>query len=107
MKFCHTRKKDVYIYKLNFFILYILLILNIQLHDIYLNYKLNLFDINHDSIFSILEQTKEQQKYFSLVINDSGRNLVFIWGLIFAAISTILLYLIKSIVRWLKPITHR
>jgi hypothetical protein len=97
VRYCHVKKQRI-LHLSHFFLIYIILIMDVQLYDVYLNYKLNSFDIDHDTFFSFAEQNEEQKKYFDLVINDSGRNLVLIWGAFFSIISTATLYSVISII---------
>jgi len=93
-------KREYVFYALNFFLLYILLIATAVAFDKQIEYQLSQFDTNHDGIFSPAEQTPEQQIYFDLSINDLGRSIVPITGLIDSFISTFLLFLIF---RFLNP----
>lgn len=92
------------VYFVHFFILYILLILDVQFYDIYINSKLASFDLDKDTVFSISEQTEEQKKYFNIVINDTGRNLVFIWGFAFSLISLFVFAFIMFSIKMFKKI---
>jgi len=89
-------------YVLNFVTLYMLLVVGTLLYDKYLDYKVMQFDIDHDSFFSLSEQTPEQQRYMSLVVNDLSRNLMPIWGFIVSLGSTLVLLIITKIVFLIK-----
>ncbi|KIM10142.1 MAG: hypothetical protein KU37_11690 [Sulfuricurvum sp. PC08-66] len=86
----------------HFFILYIMLILDVRFYETYINIKLSSFDIDKDTVFSIIEQTEEQKKYFNIAINDTGRNLVFIWGFVFSFVSTSVFAFILFTIKMLK-----
>ncbi len=45
---------------------------------------LNKYDLNKDGIFSGNEVTEEQKQAMQNLINDTGRNLVFITGFLFS-----------------------
>lgn len=99
--FKHIRKNIIF-YFLNFVLLYILLNVGTFSYDKYLNYKLNQFDLNKDSVFSIEEQTLEQQKYMDMVTSDLGRNFMFIIGGIISIISTFILFLFVVVFKFIK-----
>ncbi len=55
---------------------------------------LNKYDLNKDGIFSGNEVTEEQKQAMQNLINDTGRNLVFITGFLFSlAISSSIYFL--------------
>lgn len=80
------------LYVINFLILYAVLNIGNLAYDYYINYKLAQFDINHDQVFSVLEQTAEQRKYEMLVINDVGRNLMPVTSLFLSFGSSVLFF---------------
>lgn len=65
--------------------------------DLFLEYKLNQFDLNSDSFFSLQEQTDEQKEYMNLFINDTARNLFFITGIFFSFIISGITYILMYI----------
>lgn len=87
-------KKNMLFYLLNFALLYILLNVGTFAYGEYLEYKLNQFDLDKDSIFSKEEQTTEQKKYMAMVVNDVSRTFMFIIGGIISIISTFFLFLV-------------
>lgn len=80
------------LYVLNFILLYALLVFSSYAYGWFLDYKLNQFDLDNDFIFSAAEQTPEQQRYMKLVINDAGRNLIFVLGAFYSFFSTVVLF---------------
>jgi hypothetical protein len=95
--------KKYTLYVVNSFALLVLLNIGSFLNDVYLDYKLYQFDINHDLIFSPEEQTAEQQEYWMRVIGDGGRN-VFrpILTLFVSLVSSILLAFLVDSLEWRK-----
>ena len=91
--------KRYVLYVVNFLVLFALLNTGTLLYDKYLDYKLAQFDINHDSVFSLQEQTPEQQYYMTSSINDVGRNFIPITGLLISLGSTILLFFVDKLLR--------
>lgn len=76
-----TVNKKAFYYVVLFIFIYGALVLGTVTYDQYLVDKLNSFDLNNDTFFSVDEQTPEQQKYMLLVISDIGRNLMPIYAL--------------------------
>jgi hypothetical protein len=74
----HNRSKKIGNIKLTFIgmiMFYIPYNLYYFIYGRYIKYKLSLFDIDGDGIFSVEEQMPEQKIYFNAYINDLGRNL--------------------------------
>ena len=63
----------------------------------YLEYKVNTFDLNGDGFFSGAEITPEQEMYFKQLINDTGRNFAPIFFGIFNVIIFFILIIIGKI----------
>jgi hypothetical protein len=65
----------------------------------YLEYKLNAFDLNKDGVFDFSESTPAQQVLFDRLVNDSGRNLLRVFGFpvlsLFAACAEVCLTLAR------------
>jgi hypothetical protein len=74
---------------------YLLIILGTVLFTILLNLKVNSLDINHDGVFSKSEQTSEQAKYFTLLINDTGRSFIFFTGIFISSIDLVIYSLLR------------
>jgi|JI10StandDraft_1071094.scaffolds.fasta_scaffold1127588_1 hypothetical protein len=90
------KRTEGLLYAYNAVIIYSALAVGMLIYDRYLEYRLNLFDLDGDLIFSPAEQTVEQKYFFDLVTNDGERRIILIAGLIYTAISTIGLFLIVS-----------
>jgi len=69
---------------LNFLIIYIVICISAYTYDLYIDYKLGIFDIDGDGFLSPKEATSEAQKYYDLKVNDLGRNLSFVTGFLTA-----------------------
>jgi hypothetical protein len=69
---------------INFVFVYILFVSGAYCYEIYLEYKLDSFDLNGDGFFTEEENTAEKEKYMFLVINDTGRTFAPFTGLIFS-----------------------
>ena len=69
---------------INFIFVYIFFVLGVYCYEIYLEYRLDSFDLNGDGFFTGEENTPEKEKYMSLVINDTGRTFAPFTGLIFS-----------------------
>ncbi|MFA6172016.1 MAG: hypothetical protein WC715_06240 [Patescibacteria group bacterium] len=93
-------KKKIF-YVLLFLVLYVGLIAQTTIYDHNLKRKLASFDLNNDGVFSLNEQTQEQQKYFNLVIGDAGDNLMPITGLFISFIVTASVYVISKILGYI------
>lgn len=91
-----------------FSLIYTFLIVSTELYDLYLNNMLNQYDLDGDGVFSPSEMTAKQQEVFKKVINDSGRNLVYVTGAIYSAFITGIVMLILYVVkRNYKLLTRR
>lgn len=93
--FKNTSKIKVAI--VNFVAVYILFLLVIYCYDIYLEYRLGLFDLNGDGFFGGAENTPEKEKYMSLVVNDAGRALAPFTGFLFSFLYSLLLLSILKV----------
>jgi len=69
------------IFFVSFILFYIINIMATNIYSEYLEYVLNSFDLDGDTIFSKTEQTPEQIEAMDALINDAGRGLV--WFLSF------------------------
>jgi hypothetical protein len=69
---------------INFVSVYIFFVLGVYCYEIYLEYRLDSFDLNGDGIFTGEENTPEKEKYMSLVINDTFRTFAPFTGLVFS-----------------------
>lgn len=81
----------------NFIMFYALVVFCVYARGVYLEYRLDQFDLDGDSIFSIEEQTREQKEYMEMVVNDVGRNLIVFTGAVYSLVSTIVFYFIVRI----------
>lgn len=86
----------------NFIFVYILFLLAIYCYEIYLEYKLDSFDLNSDGFFTGEENTPEKEKYMSLVVNDTGRTFAPITGLIFSFAYSVIFLLVLKLYRTSK-----
>jgi len=102
IKFCnkklHKKKMLLLFMTVAFFLSYFTLIFFVKFYDVYLNFKLNLYDLNKDGVFSINEQTSEQIIAMNSVVNDTGRNLISLTAIPIS----IIISLLSSILFWLK-----
>lgn len=96
------RRKTIWSYVLDFLIFYFMIIYGVTFYDHFLEYKLNQFDLNGDSFFSIEEQTPEQIKYMDLWVNDLGRNLIYFTGALYSLANTLVLFLLAMAFRLIK-----
>jgi len=93
-------------YALNFIVLYILILYGVWFIDKYLEFKLNQFDLNGDSVFSPDEQTPEQIKAMQAYINDTGVSFAPITGAIYSFIATLILFLSRIMFYLLRKIIN-
>lgn len=92
----------LWLYVLNFVVLYVMIVFGGVFYDWFLEYQLGKFDLNGDSLFSIEEQTPEQIKYMELLVNDLGRNLLPLTGIIYSAAWIFVLSLLVYFSRLLR-----
>ena len=85
---------------INFFSVWISIILIVYLEDVYLTQKLNSFDLDDDGFFGGSEITSEQERYMFLATNDLGRNLAPVTGGFVAFLHTIVFFVWLSIYQW-------
>ncbi|HEY0262406.1 MAG TPA: hypothetical protein VGB95_05230, partial [Chitinophagales bacterium] len=76
---------------------YLLIVGSATYDDIYLQWKVNQYDLNKDGLFSGIETTPELNQAMKDLINDTGRNFSFITGFIFALILSIATYFVSKI----------
>jgi hypothetical protein len=80
---------------------YLLLLALFGAFEWYLEFKLNAFDLNKDGVFDFSESTPAQQELFDRLVNDSGRNLLRVFGfpvlLLFAACTEACLTLVRAL----------
>ena len=73
----------------NFIIVYLILVLGVYLHGLFLEYKVNSFDLDGDGFFSDAEtMAPDFSKYYDKLIGDAGRGLAPFIGLIFSFVYT-------------------
>lgn len=90
---CGSNRQNMrMLYLMNFALLYILIVGSSYGYGLFLEYKLDQFDLDGDSLFSVAEQTPEQQRYMQLLVNDAGRNLAILSGAIYSVLSTAILF---------------
>lgn len=89
-----------------FFVLYLLIVGNATLRDIYYQWNLNRYDLDKDGMFSGKEITPEQSEAMLKLIRDTGRNFSFITGFIFAAIISTIVYISGLIISALSKNKH-
>ena len=87
---------------INFTFIYIVIIGSVWAYDGYLSFMLESFDLDKDGAFSIEEQTADQKRYMELVSNDLGRNLIPYIGLLFAAVHSVVFFLVLLAVRLIR-----
>lgn len=76
---------------------YIFLVVGIQLFNWFLNWRLYSYDLDGNLMFSDREATEAQITYQRSVIQDLGRNLSPVWGLIFSLLASFLAVMLNSI----------
>lgn len=69
---------------IHFISVFIVFLLGIYCYEMYLEYRLDSFDLNGDGFFTGEENTPEKEKYMSLVTNDTGRTFAPFTGLVFS-----------------------
>jgi len=69
---------------ISFISVYIFFVLGVYCYEIYLEYRLDSFDLNGDGFFTGEENTPEKEKYMSLVTNDTGRTFAPFTGLVYS-----------------------
>jgi hypothetical protein len=67
-------------------------------YDLYYQWDLNRYDLDHDGFFGGDEITRDQEEAMNRLINDVGRNLTPIAGLWYSGILAIVFYLVSRIV---------
>lgn len=81
---------------------YFLIVGGATYSDISSELTLQKFDLNGDGFFNGEEITSEQKEAMSKVISDTGRNFLFITGLIFSGTIAIFVFLIGKIIEYLN-----
>jgi len=71
-----------YIFLLITFVTYLIIVMSVSIYDAYLTMNLNSFDINGDGMFTGNEISSQQEEALNYVVNDSGRNMIYITGLV-------------------------
>ena len=93
------KKSRLKIFFVSFCLFYITVVGMNLIYSEYLEYILNIYDLDGDGIFSSIEQTKEQQIAMTSLINDSGRGLIWftalLYSLIYSCFSLLFLFFIK------------
>jgi hypothetical protein len=90
-----------------FFVLYLLIIGNAALRDIYYQWDLNRYDLDKNGMFGGKEITPEQSEAMQKLVSDTGRNFSFITGFIFAAIISTVVYTSVLIISELKKYNNQ
>ena len=89
-----------------FFAFYLLIVGGATYDDIYYQWNLNRYDLDHDGIFSGQEITRESKEAMKRLTNDVGRNFSFITGFICSLILSFVTYcsghLVKFIINQIK-----
>lgn len=83
-----TKKTGAWLFIISFVIMYLLLVVSTSAYDIYIDNKLNSFDLNQDGFFSPEEQTEEQQKWLDLWAGDAGRTFIWITAILLSIVSS-------------------
>ena len=95
--------KKSFFFLILFFSIYLLIVSNAFITDIYYKYKLSLFDLDKDGSFSTDEQLKGFREAEYKVTSDLGRNLSFITGAIFSLLVSPFIFGIVSLYKfWFK-----
>jgi len=76
-----------------FLLLYLIIVGTATYNDIFYQWDLNKYDLDKDGFFGRVEITEAQKKVMLKLTSDTGRNLSFITGLIFAFIISTAVYL--------------
>ncbi len=89
----------------HFTIVYLLWVVSAFIYDADIEYKMSTFDVNGDGEFSDEEVSSEEyDEYYSIAVNDAGRNLAPIFGFICASLWSPIFFLTLS---WLEQIKHK
>jgi len=87
-----------------FFAFYLFILCGATYLDISNKITLQTFDLNRDGFFSGKEMTTEQSAAMRKVTSDTGRNILFITGLIFSGIIAGLVFGISRITQYIMSI---
>ena len=98
--FRNNINKKLFLFLILFFSIYLLIVSNAFITDIYYKYKLSLFDLDKDGSFSKDEQLKGFKEAEYKVISDLGRNLSFISGAIFSLLVSSFIFGVISIFKF-------
>ena len=93
-------KKKITFYLLFFILLYIGLIAQSKIYYNSIDQKLDTFDINNDGVFSLEEQTPEQQKYSNIAIG-TYRGMIPITGVFISFVVTLFVFVLAEIYRFI------
>lgn len=92
-----NRSKKLFVSVLIFLVLYIIIVGNSLLYDIYYQFHLNSYDLDGNGFFDGKEINENQKIAMKNLTNDTSRNFSFILGLIFSLIISTFLYIMLSI----------
>lgn len=87
---------------INFFGMYVVLMVLVVSQNYYLDYQLNKFDLDGDGFFGGTEITKEQEEAMERVTNDTGRTFAPITGFIFCLLYFSIFYLVLVVKNWFR-----
>lgn len=80
---------------------YLLLVAMFGALEWYLEVRLDAVDLNKDGVFDFQESTPAQQELFDRLVNDSGRNLIRLFGLpvllLLAACTEVCLNVVRAV----------
>lgn len=96
------KRKNPALYKsgLIFFFSYALIVGNALGHDIYYQWDLNRYDLDHDDVFgSPTETTPDQERTMERLTNGVGRDRSFSSGFIVSAILSVSVYIVMRLTR--------
>jgi hypothetical protein len=96
--FATRQKKLLWSSVVVFLVLYLLMVGSATYDAIYYQWLVNSFDLDKDGLFGRSELTQEAEAAVERLTNDTGRNLSFIIGLVFAFIIATVVYLAGRVI---------
>ena len=97
-----SNNKILWISITTFLILYLFIVGTSTFDSIYYQWDLNRYDLNNDGMFGGAEITDAQNEAMRKLTSDTGRNVSFISGFIFAIIISTVVYILGRIILKLK-----
>ncbi len=85
------------VFYISFIICYVVNIMITNLYSEYLEYALKSFDLDGDTVFSIAEETQKQREAMDALTNDAGRSLVWLLGLFYSLIFSLIIMILYKL----------